>query len=90
MWFKTSSPGTQSTGDRHCSQKLASACNADLNTLLFELSETSYKYIHVCCSPSINFEAPAPERINEFHRILRQEYGIPCTVRQEKVQCHVK
>ena len=41
-----------------------------------------------CRSPTISFKAPMPERIADFHRILRQEYGVPCTVRQEKVQRH--
>jgi hypothetical protein len=54
--------------------------------LLIELDSTSGDCF--CRSPTISFKAPMPERIADFHRILRQEYGVPCTVRQEKVQRH--
>jgi 23S rRNA (adenine(2503)-C(2))-methyltransferase len=37
-------------------------------------------------SPTISFEAPGPERTLEFQRILRQEYGVPTTIRREKGQ----
>lgn len=37
-------------------------------------------------SPDMHFEAPGRERVADFHRIIRQEYGIFCTVRQEMGQ----
>lgn len=37
------------------------------------------------CSPTISFQAPGPERTLEFQRILKQEYGVPTTIRKEKV-----
>ncbi len=39
----------------------------------------------LCCrSPTISFEAPGTERTLEFQRILKQEYGVPTTIRKEK------
>jgi len=37
-------------------------------------------------SPGIAFAAPDPNRVKRFHSVLRSEYGLPCTVRQEKGQ----
>ena len=37
-------------------------------------------------SPGIAFAAPDADRVKRFHSILRTEYGLPCTVRQEKGQ----
>lgn len=37
-------------------------------------------------SPSISFRAPAEGATAAFHRILRHEYGVNCTIRQEKGQ----
>ncbi|KAL4451304.1 hypothetical protein ABPG77_009376 [Micractinium sp. CCAP 211/92] len=37
-------------------------------------------------SPSISFNAPAEGATAAFHRILRHEYGVNCTIRQEKGQ----
>ena len=37
-------------------------------------------------SPGIEFAAPDPDRVRRFHSIVRGEYGLPCTVRQEKGQ----
>lgn len=37
-------------------------------------------------SPDMHFEAPGGERVTNFQRILREEYGIFCTVRQEMGQ----
>ena len=37
-------------------------------------------------SPGIAFAAPDPDRVKRFHSVLRSEYGLPCTVRQEKGQ----
>lgn len=37
-------------------------------------------------SPTIDFVAPAPGATDTFHRILRHEYKLACTVRQEKGQ----
>lgn len=37
-------------------------------------------------SPSISFAAPAEGATAEFHRILRYEYGVNCTIRAEKGQ----
>ncbi len=36
-------------------------------------------------SPDISFEAPGPERLDEFHRIVRS-HGLHCTVRREMGQ----
>ena len=36
-------------------------------------------------SPEISFEAPGPERLSEFHRIVRS-YSLHCTVRREMGQ----
>lgn len=37
-------------------------------------------------SPGIAFSAPDPDRVKQFHSVLRTEYGLPCTIRQEKGQ----
>ena len=37
-------------------------------------------------SPGIAFAAPDPDRVRRFHSIVRGEYSLPCTVRQEKGQ----
>ncbi|KAK9806306.1 hypothetical protein WJX72_009538 [[Myrmecia] bisecta] len=37
-------------------------------------------------SPDIDFKAPGPERLIKFHGIVRSEYGVACTIRQEKGQ----
>lgn len=37
-------------------------------------------------SPDFSYEAPGDERTSVFHKIVREEYGLPCTVRQEKGQ----
>ncbi|KAL4420786.1 hypothetical protein ABPG75_010442 [Micractinium tetrahymenae] len=37
-------------------------------------------------SPSISFRAPAEGATAAFHRILRHQYGVNCTIRQEKGQ----
>jgi hypothetical protein len=37
-------------------------------------------------SPSMKLEAPGAERVAEFQRIVREEHGIFCTVRQEMGQ----
>lgn len=34
----------------------------------------------------MEFAAPEGDSLEQFHRIVREEYGIPCTVRQEKGQ----
>lgn len=34
----------------------------------------------------MDFTAPAGNSLERFHAILREEFGIPCTVRQEKGQ----
>lgn len=40
-------------------------------------------------SPGMEFEAPEGDSLQRFHRIVREQYGLPCTVRQEKGQvCH--
>jgi len=36
-------------------------------------------------SPDISFEAPGPERLDEFHRVVRS-HNIICTVRKEMGQ----
>ena len=50
----------------------------------------AYSYIafkaHVALTVQANVQAPGDNRTSEFHRIVRQEYGLPCTVRQEKGQ----
>lgn len=35
-------------------------------------------------SPKISFAAPLPGSVEAFQRILREEYGVPSTIRQEK------
>ncbi len=37
-------------------------------------------------SPDISFEAPAASSCAEFQSIVRNSYGLPCTIRQEKGQ----
>lgn len=37
-------------------------------------------------SPDISFDAPGAERVVAFQRIVREEYGVFCTVRQEMGQ----
>ncbi len=37
-------------------------------------------------SPGMEFEAPVGDSLARFHSILREQYGLPCTVRQEKGQ----
>lgn len=37
-------------------------------------------------SPGMQLEAPGSERVAAFQRILREQYGIFCTVRQEMGQ----
>lgn len=37
-------------------------------------------------SPDISFDAPGAERVGAFQRIVREEYGVFCTVRQEMGQ----
>lgn len=37
-------------------------------------------------SPDISFEAPASSSLAEFQHIVRNDYGLPCTIRQEKGQ----
>ena len=37
-------------------------------------------------SPGMQLEAPSSARVAEFQRIVREEYGIFCTVRQEMGQ----
>ena len=37
-------------------------------------------------SPGMRLEAPGSERVAVFQRIVREEYGIFCTVRQEMGQ----
>ena len=35
-------------------------------------------------SPTIDFQAPGEERLVAFHDIVRNTYGLHCTIRQEK------
>lgn len=37
-------------------------------------------------SPDISFEAPASSSLAKFQHIVRKDYGLPCTIRQEKGQ----
>ena len=37
-------------------------------------------------SPGMPYKAPGNEAATVFHGIVRNEYGLPCTVRQEKGQ----
>ncbi|KAK9861885.1 hypothetical protein WJX84_010257 [Apatococcus fuscideae] len=37
-------------------------------------------------SPDISFEAPAAASLSDFQHIIRNSYGLPCTIRQEKGQ----
>ena len=37
-------------------------------------------------SPGMEFEAPEGDSLARFHSILREQYALPCTVRQEKGQ----
>ena len=37
-------------------------------------------------SPDISFEAPAASSCADFQYIVRNSYGLPCTIRQEKGQ----
>ena len=41
---------------------------------------------HVALTVQVNVQAPGDGRTSEFHKIVREEYGLPCTVRQEKGQ----
>ena len=41
---------------------------------------------HVAHTMQVSVQAPGHNRTSEFHKIVREEYGLPCTVRQEKGQ----
>ena len=46
---------------------------------------TAFK-AHVPLTVQVNVQAPGDDRTSEFHKIVREEYSLPCTVRQEKGQ----
>ena len=41
---------------------------------------------HVALTMQADMQAPGDDRTSVFHKIVREEYGLPCTVRQEKGQ----
>eukprot|EP01024_Parvocaulis_polyphysoides_P034926 TRINITY_DN30923_c1_g2_i2.p1 TRINITY_DN30923_c1_g2~~TRINITY_DN30923_c1_g2_i2.p1 ORF type:complete len:362 (-),score=25.79 TRINITY_DN30923_c1_g2_i2:68-1120(-) len=40
-------------------------------------------------SPNSKFEAPTEQQVRQFQQIVRIDYGIPCTIRQEIGRAHV-